>query len=93
MKATAEAKEWAQGRLGEIKGDLKKSKIKKSIDQLKEVDGKYTADFCVEGLPEKKVKGDELSSSYKRYPKIFDDIKDLVSYVEKFFKEDFKDEE
>ena len=83
-----------RGKLNSIKDDIKKAGIKKSIDGVKLTDGKVTADFCIEGLPSKKEKKHpmEIESSYKRYPKIFDTVKDFTTYAEKFFDEKFEED-
>ncbi len=97
LKATDEAKEEMKGKLSSIKEDVKKAQIKKSIDNVKLTDGKVTADFYVEGLPSKKFKSGkgsmEVSSydeTHRRYPKIFDTVKDFTKYAEEFFEENFE---
>lgn len=96
MKVSNETKEEMKGKLNSIKDDIKKAGIKKSIDGVKLTDGKVTADFCIEGLPSKKEKGEHplamSESSYKRYPKIFDTVKDFTTYAEKFFDEKFEED-
>lgn len=95
MKVSAEAKEEMKGKLNSIKDDIKEAGIKKSIDGVKFTDGKVTADFCIEGLPKKEKKEKGLAhpeSDYKRYPKIFDTVKEFTTYAEKFFDEDFNED-
>ena len=96
MKVSEEAKEGMRGKLNSIKEDIKKAGIKKSIDNVKLTDGKVTADFCIEGLPHKEKKEKSGPSSYedqyKRYPKIFDTVKEFTTYAEKFFDEKFEED-
>lgn len=91
------SKEELRGKLSSaIQKDVEEAKIKKRVDDIKMTDGKFTADFCVEGLPTKKSgnKNEPMNdSSYRRYPKIFDNEDELVSYIKEFFGEDFEDYE
>lgn len=65
-----------------VKEDIKESKIRISIGEIEMTDGKFTANFNIRGLPQKK--GD-YDSSYRNIPKIFDTFDDLHVYAKAFF--------
>jgi hypothetical protein len=89
-------KEKMKGKMNAVLEDVEAAEISKSIDSIKQTDGKITADFCVSGLPtdEKQAKKSNMptvyESSYRRYPKIFDSWKEFSEYAEEFFATDFE---
>ena len=92
-KVNEELKEKIKGKLesakDELAEDISKSKIRRRLDDIAQVDGKLKAEFCLDGLPAKKEKGNgpmsDYDMSHKRWTKIFDSWKEFSKYGESFF--------
>ena len=75
-------KEALKTKLSSVGADLKESKVKQRVTGVELIDGKLKAEFSVSGLPMKK---EDYSSSYRDFPKIFDDFGQFSEYAGKFF--------
>lgn len=83
MNSTSDVKQRVASKLN-LTADLKDARIQTSVNDVKKVDGKISAQFSVSGLPTKKENG-FYSDSYKSFPKIFDTIEDFAKYATTFF--------
>lgn len=73
--------------------DIKSAEISKSIENVKQIDNKITAEFSVSGLQVEKSSMHSSESPYRRYQKIFDTWEDFSSYAEEFFDTSFENYE
>jgi len=66
--------------------DIRGAKIKTSIYRVEHIDGKYKADFEINGLPREKTnKTFDYPDTSKTIPKIFNNPSEFTTYTEKFF--------
>jgi len=65
-----------------LASDIKEAKITTSVDDVTKIDGRFKANFRINGLPRKDK--DDYESSYKYIPKIFDTSAQLAEYIDKF---------
>jgi len=64
---------------------IPKEKIKREINSVRMVDGKFIASFEITNIPKQEIT--EFSqSTYRSFQKIFDTIEDFSTYANNFFK-------
>ena len=66
-----------------LKSDIQNSKIRTSINNVEQTDGKITATFNINGLPT--PKNNSFEDSYRNISKIFDDMSAFNDYATAFF--------
>lgn len=66
-----------------LKDEIAKSKVKKTIDGVQIIDGKITAEFNIES-PKNSKKMELSGIDYNRYKKIFNNFEEFADYSKNF---------